>query len=162
MTDNNYDEPLKNFRFRVLWDGAAVAGVTRVGALRRTTEVVRHTEGGDPVASRKSPGKTEYEAVILERSLTHDRAFENWAREVWGFGEERRNGRDFRKDVTLEVYNDAGELTMAYRLLRCWVSEYQGLPDLDAAATGVATETLKLEIEGWVRDTTRGRVEPVK
>ena len=149
---NLHLEPLKNFRFRILWDGVPVAGITRIHALRRTTEVVRHSEGADASGTHKSPGKTEYDAIVLERAISEDRAFEQWASEVWTFGENPRVGKDFRKEVRLEVYDDSGQLALAFKLLRCWVSEYQALPDLDAAATGVAIETVKIETEGWVRD----------
>jgi phage tail-like protein len=152
-------EPLKNFRFRVLWDGKPVIGIRRIGALRRTTEVVRHSEGHDSSVSRKSPGKTEYDAVILERGISSDRAFEEWANQVWSLGDNRPR-RDFRKDVTLEVYDDAGQLALVYTLLRCWVSEYHALPDLDAAAAGVAVETIKLEVEGWLRAAAAAPVPP--
>jgi phage tail-like protein len=148
-------DPYKNFKFRVRWDGRFVAGVSKVSGLRRTTEVVKHREGGDPSSSRKSPGRTEYEPVTLERGVTHDAEFEEWANKVWklgsGLGAEV-SLNDFRKDVTLELYNEAGQLVLAYKLFRCWVSEYQVLPDLDANANAVAIETIRLENEGWERD----------
>ncbi|TVR53146.1 MAG: phage tail protein [Puniceicoccaceae bacterium] len=148
-------DPYKNFKFRIRWDGRYVAGVSKVSSLKRTTEVVKHREGGDPSSSRKSPGRTEFEAITLERGVTHDPEFENWAGLVWqvgaGLGSEM-SLRDFRKDVILEVYNEAGQLALAYRIFRCWVSEFQALPDLDANGEGVAIQTLKLENEGWERD----------
>jgi phage tail-like protein len=148
-------DPYKNFKFRVKWDGRYVAGVSKVSPLRRTTEVVSHREGGDPSTSRKSPGRTEYEAVTLERGITHDTEFEEWANKVWdlhaGLGAEV-SLKDFRKDVILEVYNEAGQLAIAYRLYRCWPSEYQALAELDASANAVFIESLKLENEGWKRD----------
>jgi phage tail-like protein len=148
-------DPYKNFKFRVRWDGRYVAGVSKVGALKRTTEVVKHREGGDPSTSRKSAGRTEYEPVTLERGVTHDTEFERWANKVWSYGQglgAESSLKDFRKDVILEVYNEAGQLVLTYRLYRCWVSEYQALPDLDANANAVAIQTLKLENEGWERD----------
>ncbi len=148
-------DPYKNFKFRVKWDGRYVAGVSKVTALKRTTEVVSHREGGDPSSSRKSPGRTEYEAVTLERGVTHDTEFEKWANKVWNWGSNLGSEvslQDFRKDVILEVYNEAGQLAIAYKIYRCWVSEYQPLPDLDANANAVAIQTLKLENEGWERD----------
>jgi phage tail-like protein len=148
-------DPYKNFKFRVRWDGRYVAGVSKVSALKRTTEVVKHRDGGDPSTSRKSPGRTDFEAITLERGVTHDVEFEKWANKVWALG----NGlgsevslKDFRKDITLEVYNEAGQLAIAYNIHRCWVSEYQALPDLDANANAVAIQHLKLENEGWERD----------
>ena len=148
-------DPYKNFKFRVKWDGRYVAGVSKMSALRRTTEIVTHREGGDPSSSRKSPGRSEYEAVTLERGVTHDVEFEQWANKVWNFGEAlgaEVSLKDFRKDITIEVYNEAGQLAIAYNIFRCWVSEYQALPELDAGASAVAIQTLKLENEGWERD----------
>lgn len=150
---NRFD-PYKNFKFRVKWDGRYVAGVSKVSALKRTTEVVKHREGGDPSTSRKSPGRTEYEAITLERGVTHDPEFEIWANKVWNFGSvgEEVSLKDFRKPVILEVFNEAGQKAIAYKVFRCWVSEFQALPDLDANANAVAIQMLKLENEGWERD----------
>ena len=148
-------DPYKNFKFRIKWDGRYVAGVSKVGALKRSTEVVEHREGGDPSTSRKSPGRTKYEAITLERGVTHDTEFELWANKVWhvgaGLGAEV-SLKDFRKDVILEVHNEAGQLALAYKIYRCWVSEFQALSDLDGNANAVAIQTLKLENEGWERD----------
>jgi phage tail-like protein len=148
-------DPYKNFKFQVKWDGRAVAGVSKVSALKRTTEVVKHREGGDPSSSRKSPGRTEFEAITLERGVTHDPEFEAWANKVWNFGAAlgaEASLADLRKDIVLEVYNEAGQLALAYKIFRCWVSEFQSLPELDANANAVAIQTLKLENEGWERD----------
>ncbi|PCM46114.1 phage tail protein [Marinobacter sp. ANT_B65] len=147
-------DPYKNFKFRIKWDGRYVAGVSKVSALKRTTEVVKHREGGDPSTSRKSPGRTEYEAITLERGVTHDPEFEIWANKVWNYGSvgEEVSLADFRKPVILEVYNEAGQKAIAYKIFRCWVSEFQALPDLDANANAVAIQMLKLENEGWERD----------
>jgi phage tail-like protein len=148
-------DPYKNFKFRVKWDGKYVAGVSKCSALKRTTEVVKHRVGGDPSSSRKSPGRTEFEAVTLERGVTHDKAFEQWANKVWNFGSglgAEVSLKDFRKDVIIDVYNEAGQLAIAYKLYRCWVSEFQSLSDLDANANAVAIQHLKLENEGWERD----------
>ena len=149
-------DPYKNFKFRCKWDGKYVAGISKCGALKRTTEMVEHREGGDPSSTRKSPGQTKYEAITLERGVTHDPEFEAWANKVWNYG----NGlgaeaslKDFRKDIIIEMYNEAGQLVIAYKVYRCWVSEYQALPELDASANAVAIQTLKLENEGWERDT---------
>ncbi len=154
-------DPYANFKFRVKWDGRYVAGVSKVSALKRTTEVIEHREGGDPSTSRKSPGRTKYDAVTLERGVTHDTEFEAWANKVWSFGAglgAEVSLKDFRKDITIEVYNEAGQLVLAYHVYRCWVSEYQALPDLDANANAVAIQHIKLENEGWQRDV--GVAEP--
>lgn len=148
-------DPYKNFKFRVKWDGRFVAGVSKVGALKRSTELVEHREGGDPSSSRKSPGRTKYEAITLERGVTHDPEFEKWANKVWNFGSglgAEVSLKDFRKDIIIELYNEAGQLAIAYKVFRCWVSEFQALPDLDANANAVAIQSIKLENEGWERD----------
>ena len=145
-------DPYKNFKFRVKWDGRYVAGVSKISALKRTTEVVAHREGGDPSMIRKSPGQTTFAPIILERGLTHDTEFEQWANKVWNFGAglgSEVSLKDFRKDLIIEIYNEAGQLVLAYRVYRCWVSEYQALPDLDASTNEVAIERIVLENEGW-------------
>lgn len=154
VNPNRFD-PYKNFKFRVKWDGRHVAGISRVSALRRVTEVIEHREGGDPSSSRKSPGRTTYEPITLERGLTHDPAFEDWANRVWrlGAGGSEVSLRDFRKDITIELYNEAGQLVIAYVVHRCWVSEFQALPDLDANTGSVAFQSITLQNEGWERDT---------
>jgi|SRR5450755_562009 phage tail-like protein len=148
-------DPYKNFKFRVKWGGKYVAGVSKVGMLKRTTEVVEHREGGDPSTGHKSPGRSKYDPITLERGVTHDPEFETWAHLVWNF----RSGlgqevslQSFRKDIIIEVYNEAGQKVIAYNVYRCWVSEYQALPDLDANANAVAIQHIKLENEGWERD----------
>lgn len=149
-------DPYKNFKFIVRWDGKPVAGVSKVSVLKRTTEVVKHREGGDPSTSRKSPGRTEYDAITLERGVTHDKEFEQWANKVWDWGAglgSEVSLKDFRKDITIQVLNEAGQLALAYNVYRCWVSEFQAIPDLDANANAVAIQHLKLENEGWERDT---------
>jgi phage tail-like protein len=156
-------DPYKNFKFRVKWDGRYVAGISRIGALRRTTEVIEHREGGDASSSRKSPGRTKFEAITLERGVTHDPAFEQWANKVWTLGAgagAESSLKDFRKDIVIEIYNEAGQLVLAYKVFRCWVSEFQVLPDLDANAGAVLLEHIRLENEGWARDTSV--VEPAE
>ena len=148
-------DPYKNFKFRVKWDGKYVAGVSKCSALKRTTEVVEHREGGDPSTARKSPGRSKYDPITLERGVTHDVEFEQWANKVWNFGSglgSEVSLKDFRKNITIEVYNEAGQLALAYNVFRCWVSEYQSLPELDANANAVAIQHIKLENEGIERD----------
>jgi phage tail-like protein len=148
-------DPYKNFKFRVKWDGKYVAGVTKVGALSRKTEPITHREGGDPSTVRKSPGQTTYEPIVLERGVTHDLEFERWANKVWNWGSglgAEVSLRDFRKDVIIEVYNEAGQLAIAYKVYRAWVSSYQALPELDASANAIAIQSITLENEGWERD----------
>ena len=148
-------DPYKNFKFRIRWDGRYVAGVSKVGALKRTIEVVEHREGGSPSTAHKSPGRVKYEAITLERGVTHDSAFEQWANKVWDYGAglgAEVSLKDFRTDITIEMYNEAGQLVIAYHVYRCWVSEFQALPDLDANANATAIQHIKLENEGWERD----------
>ena len=148
-------DPYKNFKFRVKWDGRYVAGISKVGALKRSTELVEHREGGDPSVSRRSPGRTSFEAITLERGVTHDIDFEQWANKVWNYGAglgAEISLRDFRKDLVIDFFNEAGQLAISYRIFRAWVSEYQALPELDANANAVAIQSIKLENEGWERD----------
>lgn len=156
-------DPYKNFKFLVKWDGRVVAGISKVGALKRSTEVIPHREGGDPSSERKSPGRTAYDAITLERGVTHDLEFEQWASKVWNFGAgfgSESSLKDFRKDIIIELYNEAGQKVIAYNVYRCWVSEYQALADLDANANAIAFQYIKLENEGWERDTSV--TEPVE
>jgi len=149
-------DPYKTFKFRVkLPSGEYVAGLSKMSALKRTTDVIKHREGGDPSTSRKSPGHTEYSEITLERGVTHDVPFEQWANKVWNYGAGlgvEVSLKDFRKDLIVEVYNEAGQLAIAYKIYRCWPSEFQALPELDASANAIAIQTLKLENEGWERD----------
>jgi hypothetical protein len=117
-------DPYKNFKFKVKWDGKYVAGISKVSALKRTTEVV-----------------------------THDTEFEKWANKVWNLNSGQEVSlKDFRKDIIIEVYNEAGQVVIAYKVFRCWVSEFQAMPDLDANANAVAIQHIKLENEGWEWD----------
>lgn len=148
-------DPYKNFRFRVKWDGRYVAGISKASALSRSTEVVEHREGGDQSTSRKSPGRTSFEAITLERGVTHDLEFERWANKVWNINAgpgAQVSLADFRKDVILDHLNEAGQIVLSYQIYRCWVSEYTAMPELDSNANAVAIQTLKLENEGWLRD----------
>ncbi len=148
-------DPYKNFKFRIKWGGKYVAGVSKVGALKRTTEAVEHREGGDPSTVRKSPGQSKYEAISIERGVTHDTEFEVWANKVWNHGSglgSEVSLADFRKDIIIEVYNAAGQLAIAYKVFRCWVSEFTAFPELDASGNAVAIQSLTLQNEGWERD----------
>jgi phage tail-like protein len=155
VNPNRFD-PYKKFKFRVKWDGKYVAGVSHVSGLTRTTEVVEHREGGDPGSSRHSPGLTKYASIQLKRGVTHDSAFEDWANQVWRLGAPPGSEvalASFRKDVEIELYNEAGQLVIRYKVYRCWVAEYQALPDLEADSSGVLLQSITLEHEGWERDT---------
>ena len=153
-------DPYKNFKFRVKWDGKYVACASKVSNFKRITEVVEHREGGDPSTSHKSPGRNKYEAITIERGLTQDLNFHDWAGLVWNFGAALGSEvslANFRKNIYLEVYNEAGQLVIAYKTYRCWVSEYQALPGFDANANAIAIEHIKLENEGWEPEYRRDR-----
>lgn len=155
VNTQRYD-PYKNFKFRVKWDGRYVAGISKVGGLTRTTEVISHREGGDPSSTRKSPGQTDYGPITLERGVTHDIDFEAWANKVWTYGNaagQEISLKDFRKDIIIELYNEAGQKVLAYNVFRCWVSEYTAMPELDASANAIAIQSITLQHEGWERDT---------
>lgn len=148
-------DPYRNFKFRIRWDNRFVAGVSKVSALKRSTKVVEHREGGDPSTSRKMPGRTEFEAITLERGLTHDMEFVRWANKVWNFGAGpgmEASLADFRKDIAIYVFNEAGQVALVYNVYRCWVSEFTILPDLDANGEAVALQTMQLQNEGWEQD----------
>lgn len=146
-------DPYKNYKFRVIMDGRPVLGVSKVGTLNKTTEVVKHREGGENSTDHKSPGRTTYDAISLERGITHDREFEKWANMVHPYtGDAKMDLVKYKKDLTLEVMNEKGHVAFRYFLYDCWVSEYKAIPDLDANANAVAIESIKVELEGWERD----------
>jgi phage tail-like protein len=152
-------DPYKNFKFRVRFaqGNEVIAGLSKCSALKRTTEVVKHRDGGDFSSSRKSPGRTEYEAITLERGVTHDTQFLKWAQAAYNFNvvgssEAQTALGGFRRDLIIELYNEAGQKVLAYKVYRAWVSEFQALPDLDANANAVAIEHVKVENEGWELD----------
>jgi phage tail-like protein len=154
-------DPYKNMKFRVKWDGRYVAGVSKVSALKRSTEVVSHREGGDPSTSRHSPSTWKFEPITLERGVTHDPEFDDWANKVYSVeGGIVLTLKDFRKDILIELLNEQGKVAKAYKVFRCWVSEYQALPELDANGHAVAFEHIVLQNEGWVRDV--DAVEPAE
>lgn len=149
---HRYD-PYKNYKFRLVMDGRTVLGVSKAGALKRTTEVVKHREGGENSTDHKSPGRTTYDGLTLERGITHDRQFESWANTVHPYsGDAGTDLVNYKKDLTLEVMNEKGHVAFRYFLHDCWVSEYTAMPELDANANAVAIETIKIELEGWERD----------
>lgn len=149
-------DPYKNFRFLVYLEQstAPVAAVSKVGGLKRSSDVIEYKEGGNALI-RKGLGRTKYDPITLERGVTHDTEFEKWANKVWNYGAGlgmEVSLKDFRKDILIEVYNEAGQKVITYKVYRCWVSEFQSLPDLDANANAVAIQHIKLENEGWERD----------
>ena len=146
-------DPYKNFKFRVMWDGKYIAGVSKISGLKRETEVVLHREGGDPSAERKSPGRTEYDAITLERGVTHDPDFENWANLVHAVqGDAAMSLKNFRKDILIELHNEQDAVVKRWKVYRCWVSAYDVIDGFDANNTCIALERITLENEGWERD----------
>ncbi len=149
----NCFDPYRNFRFKVKWDNQYVAALSKMGALKRTTEMVEFREAGENITSRKLPGKTSYQAVTMEAGVTYDSAFEDWANLVNDFASHSITSLgEFRKNIIVDMFNEAGQKALSYTLYRCWVSEYQALPDLDAGANAVAITTMKLEYEWFERD----------
>ena len=147
-------DPYKNFKFRIKWDGRYVAGVSKITALKRSTEPNTHREGGDPSTQRVSPTTWKFEAITLERGVTHDPEFEKWANLIYTTeGDAAISLKNFRKDIIIDLLNEQGTKVKAYKVYRCWVSEYTALPDLDANGNAVAIESMILQNEGWERDT---------
>jgi phage tail-like protein len=147
-------DPYKNFKFKVKWDGKYVAGLSKMGPLKRATEVLEYREGGDSSVVRKLPGRTRYSPITLEAGVTHDTAFEDWANLANSTqGDSKVSIKNFRKDITIDVFDEQGNLALSYRAYRCWVSEYQALPEMDANVSAVAISSIKIENEGWERDT---------
>lgn len=148
-------DPYKQCKFRVKWDGRYIAGISEISGLVRRTEIVVHREGGDPSSDRRSPGLTSYDPIILKRGRTHDTAFEEWANKVWNFGSglgSEVSLEDFRKDIVIELYNEAGQLVMAWKVYRCWPSKYVPMSLFNADFCAPGMETLTLQHEGWERD----------
>ncbi len=150
-------DPYKNFKFKLVWDDEGtigpIAGISKVSGLKRTTEVVSHRDGGDLSTKRHSPGVSSFEPITIERGITYDPAFENWATKVYSTaGDGGVSLQHFRKDITIELYNLQGVKVRAWNVFRCWVSEFIAVPELDANANAIAFETIILQNEGFARD----------
>ena len=154
FTVNSYRvDPYPNMKYLVWMQGRVVAGVSKVSALKRSTEVITHREGGDPSTSHHSPSLWKFEPITLERGVTHDPDFENWANLVYNTqGDMSISLKNFRRDIIIQLLNEQGMVAKAYKVYRCWVSEYQALPELDANGHAVAIEHMVLQNEGWERD----------
>jgi phage tail-like protein len=180
-SDFNRHDPYKNFRFQIFFTpdtDSPVAGVNKVSALKKTTQVIKHRSGGDMGVTRKSIGQTDYEPITLERGVTFDPSFEIWSNRVWNYKEsETAGGTDFgletdsakdgksvalsdevpmpedsggfRRDIDIVMYNVSGQEVLRYRVHRCWPSEFTALPELDASGNAIAIQTLVLQNEGW-------------
>ena len=147
-------DPYRTFKFQIIIDGKPVAGLKKMGALKRKTEAVKWRSAGDPSTERILPGGTSYEPVTLEQGLSHDPVFENWANLVNNVdGDAAMSLANFRKDIVINVLNLQGTVVISYVLYRAWVSEYQALPELDAGSmNAVGIQTITLQHEGWQRD----------
>lgn len=146
--DNRRFDPFPNSKFRVSWDGLNIAGITKVSVLKRTTEVIEHRAGADPGSPQHSPGQTRYAPITLERGITGDKEFEEWAKEVWNHGS-RKISEGFRKDVTIELMDESGNVVSTYTALNCWVSEFTAFPVLDSADDEIAIQSITLQHDGW-------------
>jgi len=148
--------PFRATKFRVYFEGKSepVALVSKMTALKRTTEVVEWREGGESNTVRKLAGKTKYEPITLEQGMSLDSDFEEWADRVnkWGGTDLAQKDNEFRKELRVEVLDLDGEVVLKYKMHKCWVSEYTAVPDLDANGNAVAIKTLKIENEGWEKD----------
>jgi phage tail-like protein len=147
-------DPYKQFKFRVKWDGRYIAGIDKVSGLHRKTQVITVRQGNESAVDRTLPGQTKYEPILLERGRTHDTEFERWANAVWqpgaGFGP--GSSPDYRKDIVIELLNEAGQVALAFRVFQCWPSKYSALQEMEANSTDIAIESIVLQHEGWVRD----------
>jgi phage tail-like protein len=151
---NRFD-PYKTYRFLVYLDTSTspVAGLSKVTGLKRSSDPIEYKEGGNAII-RKGLGRTKYEPITLERGVTHDKDFEDWANaaQVLDKGSPSTSLKNLRKEVRIELLNEDGQPAHRYIVHRCWVSEYQALPDLDAGQNAIAIEHIKLENEGWEHD----------
>jgi len=146
-------DPYKNYKFRLKWDGRYIAGVSKISPLKKATEAVPFRSGGDNSVQYLSPSTWKFDPITIERGVTHDVDFEAWANQVNTMtGDAGIALAGFRRDITLELHNEAGQIAKAYSIFRCWVSEYTALPELDPNAHVVAIEKIVLQNEGWTRD----------
>ena len=155
--NSHRSDPYKNFKFRIKWDNKIVAAVSKISALKRTTEVIKWREGNDPSTQHHMPGQSAFESITVERGVTHDDEFQKWANLIYDVGSAGEISlKNFRKPLTIEFLNENGQVAKAYKVYNCWVSEYQALPELDANANAVAIEMMKIENEGWELDPSVG------
>jgi phage tail-like protein len=156
-------DPYKTYRFLVYFqpESEPVAAVSKVGALKRTSDVIEYKEGGNAII-QKGLGRMKYDPIMLERGITFDTEFEEWANapQVLSSGAASTSLASLRKELTIVLLNEEAQPVMQYFVHRCWVSEFQALPELDAGANAIAIEHIKLENEGWERDLSLG--EPLE
>jgi phage tail-like protein len=146
-------DPYKNFKFQVLWDSQAVAGLSKMSAVKWTKEVIEWRAAGDSSVVRKLPGRHKYEPITLEAGLTHDQQFMDWANLVNNpEGDAATSLKEYRKEVAINVLNLQGTVAMSFILKRAWVSEFQALPEMDANANAIAIQSIKFEYENFKLD----------
>lgn len=147
-------DPYKNFKFRVRWEGRVVAGVSKVSALKRSTEIVSHREGGDVSTPRHSPGSSKFDPITMERGITWDTEFQDWANLVYSTtgGDAAVSLLNYKRDILIDFLNLQGTVVRTYRVFNCWVSEFTSLPELDANSQSIAMETIIIQNEGFERD----------
>jgi phage tail-like protein len=148
-------DPYRTFKFQVLIDGKVVAGLKKMGALKKKTQPVKWRASNDPSHERIMPGGTSYDPVTLEQGLTHDPVFEVWANLVNNIqGDAAISLKNYRKNIVINVLNLQGKVAISYTLYRAWVSDYQAIPELDASNMGtVGIQSISVQHEGWERDT---------
>ena len=156
VNTNRFD-PYKSYAFLVYIGNSTtpVAAVSKVTGLKRSSDPIEYKEGGNAVIL-KGLGRTKYDAVTMERGVTFDTDFQNWAdaAQVLDKGAPSTSLANLRQELRIDLLNEERQPVMRYFIHRCWVSEFQALPDLDAGANAVAIEHIKLENEGWERDLT--------
>jgi phage tail-like protein len=154
VNTSRYD-PYKAYRFLVYFglSTTPVAGVSKVGGLKRSSDAIDYKEGGNAIIL-KGLGRTKYDPITLERGVTHDTDFQDWAdaAQVLDKGAPNTSLKNLRREIQIVLLNEAGQAVHRYIVHRCWVSEFQALPDLDAGGNALALEHIKLENEGWEHD----------
>ena len=146
-------DPYKGFKFTLEWDGKVILLISKIGALTRTTESVPYRSGGDNSHETKSPGRTSYSAITIERGITHSTEFEEWANKIHHYsGDELMDLVNYKKELTITLHNESGQSVLQYFLHGCWVSEFTAMPELDASQNAIVYENIKIELEGWERD----------
>ena len=123
-------DPYKNYKFQVS-DGQQAYFGTMLTGLLPTAEVVDYRSGGDPSTPHKLPNPSKYNSLTLARGIADDPSFSNWASQVWNYGASlgsEVSTANFRKDLYLEFYNEAGQLIVSYRISHGWIYEHQLVP----------------------------------
>jgi phage tail-like protein len=149
--------PYATYRFLVYFGPSPepVAAVSKVSAIKRMADVIEYKEGGNAIIL-KGLGRMKYDPITLERGVSQNKDFITWANyaQVLDHGHPTTSLANLRQELSIVLLNEEAQPVLRYLVHRCWVSEYQALPDLDAGANAVAIEHIKLENEGWEQDLT--------